>query len=89
MQTDVFIFSYSYSVFFLDDQKMEESGGDKPPEPTKPSNGDVEFEEDDDDDVVDLRAFSTADKVIYMDLFELPPQPKVVKNWTMQRSKLF
>ena len=73
----------------LDDQKTaEESAGDKP-ETRKPNNGDVEFDEDDDDDVVDLRAFSSADKVIYMDLFELPPQPKVVKNWTMQHSKLF
>lgn len=50
-------------------------------------NTDVEFDDDDDDDVVDLRAFSTAEKVIYMDVFELPPQPKVVKNWTMQHSK--
>ncbi|XP_046841303.1 dynein axonemal intermediate chain 7-like isoform X2 [Xenia sp. Carnegie-2017] len=46
---------------------------------------DVEFDEDDDDDVVDLRAFSTSDKVIYLDLYELPPQPRLVKNWHIQR----
>jgi hypothetical protein len=71
---------------FLD---VVESSTDKRTQPAKPTNGDAEFDEDDDDDVVDLRAFNTADKVIYMDLFELPPQPKVVKNWVMQHSKSF
>lgn len=66
------------------DADVVESSTDKRTQPAKPTNGDAEFDEDDDDDVVDLRAFNTADKVIYMDLFELPPQPKVVKNWVMQ-----
>ncbi|XP_028414620.1 protein CASC1-like [Dendronephthya gigantea] len=66
-----------------DDQKTAEE--DPATDPAKPGTaGDVEFDEDDDDDVVDLRAFSTADKVIYIELFELPPQPKTVKNWVIQ-----
>ena len=75
--------------FFLDDQKINDgSGVDKATaEQPKASTAELEFDDDDDDDVVDLRAFSTADKVIYMDLFELPPQAKVVKNWIMQHSK--
>ena len=46
-----------------------------------------EFDEDDDEDVVDLRAFNTTEKVIYMDFFDLPPQPKVIKNWIIQQGR--
>lgn len=72
---------------------LEERNGVNVTDPNKKDDSvkeikcDVEFDEDDDDDVVDLRAFSTSDKVIYLDLYELPPQPKLVKNWHIQRSK--
>lgn len=46
-----------------------------------------EFDEDDDEDVVDLRAFNTTEKVIYMDFFDLPPQPKVIKNLIIQQGR--
>jgi len=50
---------------------------------------DLEEEEEEDDDVVDLRAFSAIGPVMFIELLELPPQPKVVKGWTMQQSKYF
>lgn len=41
-----------------------------------------------DDDVVDLRLFSTMGPLIYIDLLQLPPQPKEVKGWVMQQGIL-
>ena len=47
----------------------------------------LEEEEEEDDDVVDLRAFSAIGPVMFIELLELPPQPKIVKGWIMQQSK--
>lgn len=45
----------------------------------------LEDDEEEDDDVVDLRAFSAIGPIMFIELLELPPQPKVVKGWTMQQ----
>ncbi|XP_073245123.1 dynein axonemal intermediate chain 7-like [Porites lutea] len=45
----------------------------------------LEEEEEEDDDVVDLRAFSAIGPVVFIELLELPPQPKIVKGWIMQQ----
>lgn len=42
-----------------------------------------DFEED--DDVVDLRAYNVLGGVFSFDLMALPPQPKPVNNWTITR----
>ncbi|EDO43086.1 predicted protein, partial [Nematostella vectensis] len=42
-------------------------------------------DDEDDDDVVDLRAFGVVGPIMNLELFELPPQPKHVKNWVMQQ----
>ena len=47
----------------------------------------LEEDEEEDDDVVDLRAFSAIGPIMFIELLELPPQPKMVKGWTMQQSK--
>ena len=47
----------------------------------------LEEEEEEDDDVVDLRAFSAIGPIMFIELLELPPQPKIVKGWIMQQSK--
>ncbi|XP_029189944.2 dynein axonemal intermediate chain 7 homolog isoform X2 [Acropora millepora] len=44
-----------------------------------------EDEEEEDDDVVDLRAYSAIGPLMFIELLELPPQPKVVRGWTMQQ----
>ena len=46
-----------------------------------------EEEEEEDDDVVDLRAFGAIGPLMFIELLDLPPQPKMVKGWTMQQSK--
>ena len=38
---------------------------------------------DGDDDVVDLRAYAVLGGVFHFNLLHLPPQPKVVKDWTI------
>ena len=45
-----------------------------------------DFDEDD-DDVVDLRAFSVVGPVMKVQLLELSPQPKHVAGWTIQQSE--
>ena len=47
----------------------------------------LEDEEEEDDDVVDLRAYSAIGPLMFIELLELPPQPKVVRGWTMQQGK--
>lgn len=47
----------------------------------------LDDEEEEDDDVVDLRAYSAIGPVMFIELLELPPQPKIVRGWTMQQSK--
>lgn len=47
----------------------------------------LEEEEEEDDDVVDLRAFSAIGPIMFIELLELPPQPKIVKGWIMQQRK--
>ena len=44
-------------------------------------------EEEEEDDVVDLRAFSAIGPLMFIELLDLPPQPKVVNGWIMQQSK--
>ena len=38
---------------------------------------------DEEDDVVDLRAYNVVGGVFTFDLLDLPPQPKVCKNWVI------
>lgn len=73
-----------------------EGGEDKPgsadqavDEAAAAVEGGLEEEEEEDDDVVDLRAFSAIGPIMFIELMELPPQPKVVKGWTMQQSEWF
>ena len=47
----------------------------------------LDEEEEEDDDVVDLRAFSAIGPLMFIELLDLPPQPKVVNGWIMQQSK--
>lgn len=49
------------------------------------AEGTLDEEEEEDDDVVDLRAFSAIGPIMFIELLELPPQPKVVRGWTMQQ----
>ena len=50
-------------------------------------DGGMEEEEEEDDDVVDLRAFSAVGPLMFVELLDLPPQPKVANGWIMQQSK--
>ena len=43
---------------------------------------------DGDDDVVDLRAYAVLGGVFHFNLLHLPPQPKVVKDWTITQGIL-
>ena len=43
---------------------------------------------DGDDDVVDLRAYAVLGGVFHFNLLHLPPQPKVIKDWTITQGKL-
>jgi hypothetical protein len=45
-----------------------------------------DFEED--DDVIDLRAYNIVGGVFHFDLMQLPPQPKICNKWTITRCKL-
>ncbi|KAJ7373528.1 Protein casc1 [Desmophyllum pertusum] len=45
----------------------------------------LEEEDEEDDDVVDLRAFSAIGPLMFIELLDLPPQPKVVNGWIMQQ----
>lgn len=56
-------------------------------EATTALSGALEEEEEEDDDVVDLRAFSAIGPLMFIELLDLPPQPKVVNGWIMQQSK--
>eukprot|EP00794_Sanderia_malayensis_P018301 gene18300-20124_t len=38
-----------------------------------------------DEDVVDLRSFAAMEPIIYIELFELPPQQQKVNQWVMQQ----
>ena len=49
----------------------------------------LDEEEEEDDDVVDLRAFSAIGPLMFIELLDLPPQPKVVNGWIMQQSKCY
>jgi cancer susceptibility candidate protein 1 len=49
----------------------------KSPEP-------VDYDEfDGDEDTVDLRAYHTVGGIFHFNLLQMPPQPKVVRNWTI------
>ncbi|KAL9955781.1 hypothetical protein ACROYT_G037160 [Oculina patagonica] len=54
-------------------------------EATTALSGALEEEEEEDDDVVDLRAFSAIGPLMFIELLDLPPQPKVVNGWIMQQ----
>ncbi|XP_068762398.1 dynein axonemal intermediate chain 7-like [Montipora capricornis] len=71
---------------------QEGDGEDKPSsaeqaveEAAANAEGGLEDEEEEDDDVVDLRAFSVIGPVMFIELLELPPQPKLARGWTMQQ----
>ncbi|CAH1786904.1 unnamed protein product, partial [Owenia fusiformis] len=52
----------------------------KTPEP-------VEWEDfDGDEDMVDLRAWSPIGPIFQFNLLQMPPQPKVIKNWTITQN---
>lgn len=61
-----------------EEEAVEEDFDDpKTPEPQ-------EWEDfDEEDDIVDLRAYHVVGGVFTFDLLNLPPQPKVCKNWTI------
>ena len=42
---------------------------------------------DEDEDVMDLRANHVLGGVFHFNLMALPPQPKIVNNWVITRSK--
>ena len=42
---------------------------------------------DDEDHIVDLRAFSTTGGIFHFDLLHLPPQPRLVNTWIMRQRK--
>ena len=46
-----------------------------------------DVDEDDflDEDVIDLRCFTPMGPIIYIELLQLPPQPKEVNGWFMQQ----
>ncbi|KAK7478625.1 hypothetical protein BaRGS_00030157 [Batillaria attramentaria] len=59
------------------EESVEEKEDTMTPEPT-------EWEDfDEEDDVVDLRAYQVVGGVFCFDLLGLPPQPKVCKNWVI------
>ncbi|XP_068672248.1 dynein axonemal intermediate chain 7-like [Montipora foliosa] len=75
-----------------DPGNQEGDGEDKPSsaeqaveEAAANADGGLEDEEEEDDDVVDLRAFSVIGPVMFIELLELPPQPKLARGWTMQQ----
>ena len=59
---------------------------DEPEGVAEPLEDEDDFDEDD-DDVVDLRAFSVVGPVLDVRLLELPPQPKHVGGWTIQQGQ--
>lgn len=61
------------------EEVIEEYENPKTPEP-------VEWEDfEEDDDVIDLRAYSIVGGVFHLDLMQLPPQPKVCNKWTITK----
>ncbi|XP_050403844.1 dynein axonemal intermediate chain 7 [Patella vulgata] len=61
-------------------EEPEEEDDFEDPETPEP----VEWEDfDEDDDIIDLRAYHILGGVISFDLVELPPQPKQVNSWTI------
>ena len=42
---------------------------------------------DDDDDVVDLRAYAVLGGVFHFNLLHLPPQPRVINSWTITQGE--
>ncbi|XP_063397948.1 dynein axonemal intermediate chain 7-like isoform X1 [Mytilus trossulus] len=61
------------------EEVIEEYENPKTPEP-------VEWEDfEEDDDVIDLRAYNIVGGVFHFDLMQLPPQPKVCNKWTITR----
>lgn len=74
------------------DQEVGEGGEDKPgstdqvlDEAVTALESGLDDEEEEDDDVVDLRAFSAIGPLMFIELLDLPPQPKVVNGWIMQQ----
>uniref|UniRef100_H2ZH40 Uncharacterized protein n=1 Tax=Ciona savignyi TaxID=51511 RepID=H2ZH40_CIOSA len=70
-----------------DETKNAENEGEKE-ESTNPSEIKVTVDEDElddilDPDVVDLRQFSPLGGVFHVDLVKTPPQPNVVRGWTL------
>eukprot|EP00117_Sycon_ciliatum_P043365 scpid15208/ scgid1682/ Cancer susceptibility candidate protein 1 homolog len=71
-----------------DDCEGDEEGGDgakeKPYDPDFPDYEPNEGALSDDEHAVDLRAFQQVGGVFYFDILQLPPQPMVCGQWTMQ-----
>ena len=79
-------------LFFSSGEGGEENPGSADQaidEATTALEGGLDEEEEEDDDVVDLRAFSAIGPLMFIELLDLPPQPKVVNGWIMQQSKHF
>ena len=50
----------------------------------------VEYEDfEEDDDVIDLRAFEVVGGIIDFNLINMPPQPKQADKWTIVQSECF
>ena len=44
----------------------------------------IDYEDfDEPEEIVDLRAYHVIGGVFHIDLLHIPPQPKVIKNWTV------
>ena len=43
---------------------------------------------DGDEDVIDLRAYEIVGGIVYLNLLNMPPQPKVANTWTITQRKL-
>ena len=49
----------------------------------------VDYEDfDGDEDTVDLRGFHVVGGIFHFNLLQMPPQPHVVKNWTITQCQL-
>ncbi|XP_013385748.1 protein CASC1 [Lingula anatina] len=73
-----------------EEEKQDEKKDDEPEEEELPPEEDAKTPEplvwedfDDEDDVVDLRAYTPLGGVFNFNLLHLPPQPKSVKGWIM------
>jgi len=50
----------------------------------------VDYEDfDGDETTVDLRAYRIVGGVLYFNLLQMPPQPKVIRGWTITQCMFF